>query len=132
MEEANIYPKKLRILVVDDDIDLAHTLKEMLELDGVSADVAYNGNEGIFQHIQAPYDLIITDIVMPVMDGLEVVMWVKENSPTTKLLVISGGGYFDSKDYLKMAKELGADYVLQKPYRLDEIQTIVKTLTLSV
>jgi DNA-binding response OmpR family regulator len=128
MEEANFNPKKLRILVIDDDIDLAHTLKEMLELDGASADVAYNGSEGIFQHIQAPYDLIITDIVMPVMDGLEVIMWIKENSPTTKLLVVSGGGYFDSREYLLMAKELGANYVLQKPYSFYEIQSFLKNI----
>jgi DNA-binding response OmpR family regulator len=126
MEEANFNLKKHRILVIDDDVDLALSLKELLILEGALVDVAYNGNEGIFQHIQLPYDLIITDIVMPVMDGLEVVMWVKENSPNTKILVISGGGYFDFRDYLVMAKNLGADFVFQKPICYDEVIAAVK------
>jgi DNA-binding response OmpR family regulator len=126
MEGANFNAKKPRILVIDDDVDLAHSLKELLELEGALVDVAYNGNEGVFQHIQSPYDLIITDIVMPVMDGLEVVMWVKENSPKTKLLVVSGGGYYDSKDYLIMAKELGADCVMQKPIDFERILKTVR------
>ena len=99
MGKATLNPTKHRILVIDDDIDLAHTLKEIFELEGASVDVAYNGKEGIFLHTQLPYDIIISDLVMPVMDGLEVVMWIKENSPQTKLLVVSGGGYLDSKDY---------------------------------
>lgn len=117
-----------RILIIEDDIELALTLKESLAEDGYYVDVAYNGSEGTFLHKQSPYKLIITDIVMPVMDGIEVIMWVKENSPTTKLLVVSGGGYFGSKDYLTMAKGLGADAVLSKPYQLEEIRTAVLAL----
>jgi len=128
MEEINNKTQKHRILVIDDDIDLTHSLKELIEDNGISVEIAYNGSEGIIQHKKSPYNLIITDIVMPVMDGLEVIMWIKENSPSTKLLVVSGGGYFDSKDYLIMAKQLGADYVLQKPYELEKMQLIIKKL----
>ena len=123
--------KKSRILVIDDDIDLAYSLKELIELGDVYVDVAFNGKEGISKHTYSPYDLIITDIIMPVMDGLEVVMWFKRNSPKTKLIVVSGGGYFESKDYLKMAKELGADCVLQKPFTFKDIIDLIEIVLIS-
>lgn len=109
--------KEKRVLVIDDDINLAETLKDILNEEGFClVDLASNGKEGILMHKQIPYSLIITDIDMPVMNGLEVVMWIKQNSPSTKLMVISGGGLINTKDSLIVAKELGAHVVLQKPF----------------
>lgn len=128
MEGANFNAKKPRILVIDDDVELAESLKELLNVKGFQVDVAYNGSEGIYLHKQSPYEMIITDIIMPVMDGLEVVMWVKENSPATKLVVVSGGGYFHSQDYLLMAKRLGANCVLQKPYIFEDLNSAIDNM----
>jgi DNA-binding NtrC family response regulator len=109
--------KEKRVLVIDDDINLAQTLKDILNEEGFCfVDLACNGKEGVQLHKQMSYSLIITDIDMPVMNGLEVVKWVKQNSPSTKLMVISGGGHINTKDSLTDAKELGAHAVLQKPF----------------
>lgn len=117
-----------RLLIIDDDVDLALSLKEILQTYGFSVEIAYNGREGIVMQKKNQYDLIITDIIMPEMDGLEVIMWVRVNSPTTKIIVVSGGGYFDSMDYLKMAKELGAHCVIQKPFEIDRIKFEIERL----
>jgi DNA-binding response OmpR family regulator len=116
---SNTTPK--RILVIDDDHELAFSIKEVLENEDFKVDVAGDGREGIRLQNNLPYDLIITDIVMPQEDGLEVIMWVRANYSTTKLIAISGGGYFDSRDYLIMAKELGASIVFSKPFEVNSL-----------
>ncbi len=117
-----------RILIVEDDHELAFSLREILVEEGYEVDVASDGREGIRLQGLSPYDLIITDIVMPEEDGLEVIMWVKATYPNTLLMAISGGGYFDSRDYLLMAKELGASLVLCKPFEINSLLAGIKRL----
>ena len=117
-----------KVLILDDDLELAQSLKEILSDEGYQVDVASNGREGIRLQSANPYDLIVTDIVMPEEDGLEVIMWVKESYPETKLVAISGGGYFDSRDYLLMAKELGASFVLCKPFEVKTLKAGIKRI----
>lgn len=105
-----------KILIIDDDSELLCTLRDILVSEGYLVEIASDGREGLKKQISKPYDLIITDIVMPEEDGLEVIMEVKSAYPGTKLIAISGGGYFTSRDYLLMAKELGASLVLCKPF----------------
>ena len=68
-----------RILIVDDDRELAQSLKEILLDEGFSVDTACNGREGVRLQNANPYNVIITDIVMPEEDGLEVIMWVNSH-----------------------------------------------------
>jgi DNA-binding response OmpR family regulator len=117
-----------RLLIIDDDWELGFSLRELLIEEGFEVDVASNGKEGIRYHSADPYDLIITDIIMPEEDGLEVIMWVRATYPETKMIAISGGGYFDSRDYLLMAKELGASIVLCKPFEVNTLIAGVKRL----
>ncbi len=117
-----------RILIVEDDHELAFSLRDILIEEGYEVDVAGDGREGIRLQGQHPYDLIVTDIVMPEEDGLEVIMWIKNSYPDTKLIAISGGGYFDSRDYLLMAKELGASIVLCKPFEIDTFKAGISRL----
>jgi DNA-binding response OmpR family regulator len=106
-----------RVLIIDDDNNLAQTLKDILQEEGFSiVDLACNGKEGILLHKQMPYSLIITDIDMPEMSGLEVVTWIRQNSPSTKLIAISGGGYSNTRNSLLTVRELGAHAVFQKPF----------------
>ncbi|WP_166364499.1 response regulator [Perlabentimonas gracilis] len=117
-----------RILIIDDDRELAQSIREILVEEGFRVDMASNGREGIRLQNTMPYELIITDIVMPEEDGLEVIMWVRKTHPNTKLIAISGGGYFDSRDYLLMAKELGAKIVLCKPFEIKSLLSGVRRL----
>ena len=117
-----------RILIIEDDHELAFSLREVLVEEGYEVDVANDGREGISLQGQNPYNLIITDIVMPEEDGLEVIMWVKASHPETRMIAISGGGYFDSRDYLLMAKEFGASIVLCKPFETRTLKLGVNRL----
>ena len=117
---------KMRILIIDDDEELVETLKEVLVDEGYDVEVAWNGREGIRLQGINPYNVIITDIIMPEEDGLEVIMWVKASHPKTKVIAISGGGYFDSREYLLMAKELGATKVFIKPFEIESLKKGIK------
>ena len=126
-DTTNIHMQQ-RILIIDDDRELAQTISELLLDEGFAVETACNGRDGIRLQNANPYDLIITDIVMPEEDGLEVIMWVRKTHPNTKLIAISGGGYFDSCDYLLMAKELGAKLVLVKPFEIKSLLSGVRRL----
>ena len=115
----------MKILVVDDDELIAISLKNILEEDGYIVDIAINGKIAIEKFMQSNVNLVITDIVMPIMDGIELLMWFKSHHPTVGLIALSGGGIFESKDYLYWAKELGANYVLAKPFSPKEIKRVV-------
>lgn len=128
MFETNKTKMRTRILIIDDDEELVESLREVLKHEGYEVDVAWNGREGIRLQGINPYNLIITDIIMPEEDGLEVIMWVKSSHPKTKLIAISGGGYFDSREYLIMAKELGAKLVLIKPFEVSALKIGIKKL----
>ena len=65
---------------------------------------------------QAAADLVITDIVMPGKEGLEVLMALRKIHPPVKIIAISGGGRGDATDYLRMATKMGAARVLSKPF----------------
>ncbi len=127
MFETNYHDKR-RLLIIDDDQDLAQSLHDILTEEGYLVDMAGDGREGLKLQAYQPYDLIITDIVMPEEDGLEVIMWVKATNPETRIIAISGGGYFDSRDYLLMAKELGASLVLCKPFDVNSLKAGIKRL----
>jgi DNA-binding response OmpR family regulator len=128
MLDLNKYQLKGRILIIDDDVDFAHLLRDMLLAENYEVDVAYDGVKGILFQNKNPYNLIVTDIVMPDMDGIEVILQVKKSAHDTKLIAISGGGYFQSQDYLFMAKQLGASMVFSKPFCAADFKKAISQL----
>jgi YesN/AraC family two-component response regulator len=110
-----------RILLIDDDDSVRTVLRLILNQFGHFVIEARNGREGmeIFMHANA--DLVITDIVMPEKEGLEVVKEMRRMIPASKIIAISGGGRVNPTDYLRMAKFLGAAKVLAKPISSDAL-----------
>ncbi len=104
-----------RILVIDDDPSILTMLKKMLEKAGYEVDFANNGSEGLEKIECCPPDLLVTDIVMPEKEGLELIFYLRKRNPKLKIVAISGGGRFNYEGYLTSAKYLGADLVFQKP-----------------
>lgn len=117
-----------RILIIDDDVDLASSLKELITIDGYQVTIASDGKVGLELQGRYPFDLVITDIVMPENDGLEVIIALRCNYPETKVIAMSGGGYVNSRDYLLMAKELGASMALSKPFEYNILQSEIRRL----
>ena len=111
-----------RILLIDDDESVRDTLVQMLESLGHQATAADDGNRGLALFEQGEYDLVITDIVMPGMEGLEVIMQLRRLNPVARIIAISGGtSHMASGVCLQPASLLGAQSVLQKPFGLKEL-----------
>jgi CheY-like chemotaxis protein len=117
-----------KILIVDDDITYRNSLKEIIEAEGHEVTECSNGNEALIEQKKNPFDIIVTDIIMPEVDGLEIIFQVKKNYPSTKIIAITGGGVFHTMDLLLMAKELGASMVLSKPFCVSMLKIQLKSL----
>jgi len=114
-----------RILVVDDEELARFTIREILETAGHEITEAENGNEAIASQNANPFDLIITDIIMPEKEGVETIIELKADYPNLKIIAISGGGRTKNLDFLKLADEFGADKILAKPFSEDELMEYV-------
>ena len=118
-----------RILVIDDDNAVRSTICENLIDLGYEVTDTPNGEEAL-QRIRSDYipDVVITDIVMPQKEGLEIIMEIKRDFPDVKLIAVSGGGGRRTADFLHLAKMLGADGTVPKPLDIDYLHSIITGL----
>jgi len=116
------------ILVTDDDADLRSTLEKLLKLRGYSVHVGRDGLEGAKLLSQNRYDLLITDIVMPNQEGLESIIQARKRYPELKIIAMSGAGKTSTEVYLRVAKNVGAHAVFQKPWNPREMLAKVEEL----
>jgi CheY-like chemotaxis protein len=105
-----------QILVVDDDVIVRETITRILEGQGFRVVSADNGNQalGIFR-AKRP-DLVLTDIIMPDREGIETIIIIRKEQPAARIIAMSGGGRLQNKNFLDLAKALGADEALDKPF----------------
>jgi len=115
-----------RVLVVDDEPSVRNMVAAMIEPAGYDVIEAVNGAEAVNTCKKVPVDLIITDIVMPKKNGIDLIMEIKKEFPDTPIIAISGGGGIEGRyNYLEIAKLIGANYVLKKPFELHELRGVV-------
>ncbi len=117
-----------RILLVDDDLLVSETLSAILRRAGYVITTAVNGNAGLKELQSQEFDLVITDIMMPRMDGIETILAIRRHNPLQKIIAISGGSLEVDLDYLKYAEKLGADGILYKPINTEQLLTMVGPL----
>jgi CheY-like chemotaxis protein len=110
-----------KILIVDDDSTVQATIKLLLERAGHSVVVASDGRKGLAIFESGDFDLLLLDIFMPGMDGIETMRLIHQRRPLAPIIVISGNPIFadsgKSPDFLTMAIKLGAVSSLQKPFK---------------
>ncbi len=111
-----------RILVIDDDESIRFLLRAVLEFQGYDVIEAENGYEGLLCYQAEPADLVITDIQMPVMDGLELLMELRRTFPRAKVIAISGG-----RRTLEAARTF-TPHTFEKPFSLEEVVDTVHEL----
>ena len=113
------------ILIIDDEEPIRALLRTALEAAGHQMVEATNGRVGLDLYRLKPTDLIITDILMPEMEGIEFILKLRKESPSVPIIAISGSGRSSTIDYLAMARRLGATAVLEKPFGREELLGVV-------
>jgi DNA-binding response OmpR family regulator len=117
-----------RVLIVEDDFDLLRQLATRFAAAGHEVDTAVDGEWALGKLASARFDLMVTDIVMPVRDGGEVIVLAKKQFPRLKVIAISGGYRAKAGDFLAMAGELGADAILGKPFQHGDLLETARRL----
>ncbi len=118
-----------RVLVLDDEDDMREAVRLALERDGHEVCEAADGVTGLKVFRDCPTDVVITDLIMPNMDGAEVIRDLRRDAPTVKIIALSGRGGVCIKANLDRALLTGADRALMKPCDFDELRRAVTELT---
>ena len=126
------------ILIIDDEEEVARALRRVLERAGFAVTTATGSSEGVGAFERQPADLVITDIIMPKMHGIDLIRTIRSGRPATRIIAISGGGNFGplqyqpeaitTSAYLAAATQAGADAVLTKPFDKEDLLATVRQL----
>lgn len=114
-----------KILLVDDDESLRSALTKALERMGHEIRTAENGRKAMQVHRDWLPTLILTDLIMPEQEGLETIQAVRAKDKTVKIIAMSGGGRSNPNDYLEIARHLGANAILPKPFSMEELDSVL-------
>lgn len=114
---------KKTILIVDDDIDMCHSLREWLTDKGYSVDIAQTGKESLEKIKRWRYNLIVSDIVMPDMSGIKILQNAKKIHPDIYTIIITG--YASTKTAIESLRYGAYDYIT-KPFKLNRLEEVIK------
>jgi DNA-binding response OmpR family regulator len=116
------------VLLVDDDPDLLSLLKRAYDRAGYRTVTAANGHQaGKVFDAELP-DLVVTDIVMPDVEGIATILALRLKPRAPRIIAMSGAGRVGGNDFLKWAQHLGADRIIRKPFRMREILEMSRDL----
>ncbi|PHR27133.1 MAG: response regulator [Desulfotalea sp.] len=124
----DIMGAKQRILVIDDEPTVLDVIRKILEFAGYEVVVAQNGQQGVDLFREQPYDLVVTDMVMPVKDGLQTILDLRVDSPDVPIVAISGGGNISKERYLAVAGYLDRVETVAKPFSVEALTNAVKKM----
>lgn len=114
-----------KILVVDDDVQFAEMMQKALASFGYEPILAATGKQALQHYDPQTVELVITDLLMPDMEGVELIMALRRRNPKVKFIAISGGGRNSADTYLNVARKLGALKTLSKPFPLETLRTAI-------
>ena len=122
-------PSPQSVLLIEDDPDVRQLLARLLAQHCRDVEIAADGLEGLRRIRRRSFDLVVTDILMPEREGLEIIRELVGRPLRPRILAISGGGQrLTSVDCLEMALHLGADATLRKPFHPREFADAVQSL----
>ncbi len=116
----------LRVLIVDDDPILASGLRRGLRSQGWAITTATEARQALAQHLAEPFDVVVTDILMPDMDGIELIRLLRDAPTRPVIVAMSGGSPWFGLDFLAMSNDLGADAAIAKPFPVEALATAIQ------
>lgn len=116
------------VLVVEDDEGMLALLAAAFRRAGFYVRTAADGESALRALRDRPPAAVVTDLILPDADGMETVRAMRTENPKAPLVVISGGGLFDATDLLGVARALGANGALAKPFAMGEVVAMVSNL----
>jgi two-component system OmpR family response regulator len=124
------------ILVVDDERDVAEAIEAVLEHAGFTVVTAESAAQGLEAINSQKFDVVVTDVIMPKVNGLELIRKLRAQHPRVRVVAISGGGHFgplsskpdaiSTHAFIAAAKDAGAEDVLTKPFDMEELLSAVR------
>ena len=115
--------KSKRILVADDNKAIRDLVSGFLEFLGFEVALAGNGIEALAVFLESTFDLVLTDLEMPIMDGLSLASHIKARAPSTPVILLTGS---DRETVRKKVERGPVDSVIFKPFRLEDLQNTVQ------
>jgi CheY-like chemotaxis protein len=117
-----------KVLIIDDDTAVRDALKAVVETAGHEVALAVNGLEGLKALGQFRADVVVTDLLMPVKEGIETIKEMRRKWPDLPVVAISGGGMRGNLNFLEFAQTFGANRVLAKPLEPDVLLQAIREL----
>jgi DNA-binding response OmpR family regulator len=115
----------VRILVIDDDVELASLLRTFLQREGFTPEFVYDGKAGLERTLQGGYDLIVLDVMLPGLSGIEVLEEIRNDEKLKEMLVVVITAWSHAELDARVA---GADRFVSKPFDPDELSNAVEEL----
>ena len=120
--------KSLSILVADDEDSIRSFIQHFLSTEGHTVVGVGNARQACDAMARQQFDLIVTDVLMPDGDGMDLITEVKKVQPKARILAMSGGGrYLEGSDYLKVATGLGAHAAIMKPFTWEKLKDAINS-----
>ncbi len=116
---------EVKILLVDDEPAICHLIEEMLKFEGYLVDVSFSGTDALDMINNCDYQMLITDIKMPGIDGLELIEKAKEKNPEIRTIIITG---YTTVDTVVQSLRRGVDDYIKKPFNVCEMKKVVKNI----
>ena len=116
----------MRALIIEDEVRLAATLQDLLDLNGYTADICHDGESGLDNALTDIYDIILLDVMLPKLDGMQLVRQLRDAGNTTPVLMLTAKSELEHR---VMGLDSGADYYLTKPFEPKELMACVRALT---
>ncbi len=119
------------VLVIDDDEAVRSSLEVLLEAYGYEVVLARDGRQGLAAFRANSPDVVLVDLMMPVMDGMETIARIRREWPDAHIIAMSGGAGGGKWDALAAARELGADQAVEKPFEAEKLLALLRATTAS-
>ena len=116
----------MRVLIVEDEVRLAATLQDLLEMEGYTADICHAGESGLDNALTSIYDVILLDVMLPKMDGFTVLRNLRSAGNAVPVLMLTARSELSDR---VEGLDCGADYYLTKPFEPKELLACIRALT---